>query len=113
LKIIRFWVNIEHGTISLPPAFVSNIIEGINSFLDTPNQKPTLREWQHLAEHLNWLLNVLPWGRPALSELYQKISRKFHASKGVFINAKVKSNLSWLIDIIPQSIGVNFVNSGH
>jgi hypothetical protein len=72
-----------------------------------------LRDWQRLAGHLNWLLNVLPWGRPALSELYHKISGKSQPSRGVFINAEVKSNLTWLASIIPKSIGVQFVDSGQ
>ena len=63
--------------------------------------------------HLNWLLNVLPWGHPALLELYHKISGKSLSSRGVFINAEVKSNLLWLASIIPRSISVRFVNSGQ
>ena len=62
LKIIGFWVNINLGTISLPPHSVSDICEKIRAFLTTPNRKPSLRDWQRLSGHLNWLLNVLPWG---------------------------------------------------
>ena len=113
LKIIGFWVNIEDGSISLSPSSVTDILEKINQFILTPNWKSLLRDWQCLAGHLNWLLNVLPWGHPALSELYHKISRKSHPSHGVFINAKVKSNLTRLASIIPRSIGVRFVDSGQ
>jgi hypothetical protein len=113
LKIIGFWVNIEDGSISLSPSSITDIVEKINQFMLTPNRKPLLRDWQRLAGHLNWLLNVLPWGRPALSELYHKISGKTHPSRGVFINAEVKSNLTWLASIIPRSIGVRFVDSGQ
>jgi hypothetical protein len=113
LKIIGFWVNIEDGTISLSPSSITDIVEKINQFLSTSNRKPLLRDWQRLAGHVNWVLNVLPWGRPALSELYRKISGKTHPSRGVFINAEVKSNLTWLASIIPRSIGVRFVDSGR
>jgi hypothetical protein len=63
--------------------------------------------------HINWILNVLPWGRPAISELYRKISRKSHPSRGISINTEVQSNLTWLASIIPRSIGVRFVDSGQ
>jgi hypothetical protein len=76
LKIIGFWVNIEDGSILLSPSSVTDIIEKIDQFISTLNRKPLLRDWQCLAGHLNWLLNVLPWGRPALSELYHKIQRE-------------------------------------
>ena len=61
--------------------------------------------------HLNWLLNVLPWGHPAFSELYHKISGKSLSLCGVFINAEVKSNLVWLASIIPRPIGIRFIDS--
>jgi hypothetical protein len=76
LKIIGFWVDINAGSISLPPSTVSDLITKIDLFLTTPGRSPSLRMWQRLAGHLNWMLNVLPWGRPALSEMYRKISGK-------------------------------------
>jgi hypothetical protein len=42
LKIIGFWVNIEDGSISLPPSSIIDIVEKINQFLSTPNWKPLL-----------------------------------------------------------------------
>jgi hypothetical protein len=67
---------------------------------------------QRLAGHLNWVLNVLPWGRPAISSLYQKMSGKEHSHAGIFINASVKSDLSWLAGMIPKSIGVHIIGTG-
>jgi hypothetical protein len=80
--------------------------------LATPDRSPILRDWQRLAGHLNWLLNVLPWGRPALSELYRKISGKSHPYSGIPINAAIRSDLSWLKSIIPCSIGIYFTDTG-
>jgi hypothetical protein len=74
---------------------------------------PLLRDWQRIAGHINWVLNVLPWGHPALSELYHKNGGKIHSSRGIFINAEVKSNLMWLASIISRSIGIRFVDSGR
>jgi hypothetical protein len=113
LKIIGFWVNINKGTISLTPESVKDILAKIGAFLDAPGQNPSLREWWRLAGHLNWLLNVLPWGRPALTELYRKLSGKTHLSCGVFINAEVRRDLGWLVETIPEAIGVRFTDEGR
>jgi hypothetical protein len=62
---------------------------------------------------LNWLLNVLPWGRPALNELYRKTAGKQHIHAKVHLNAAVIDDLSWLHFIIPRSIGIRFVDVGQ
>ena len=69
LKIIGFWINIEERLISLPPSSITNVVDKINQFISTPNQKPLLRDWQCLAGHLNWLLNVLPWHHESTEEM--------------------------------------------
>ncbi|KIM78475.1 hypothetical protein PILCRDRAFT_55866, partial [Piloderma croceum F 1598] len=112
LKIIGFWVDINQGTISLAPSSVTDIIDKIKSFLATTGHALALCDWQRLAGHLNWLLNVLPWGCPALSELYRKMSGKFHTYRGIHINASVTAEITWLVSIIPRSIGVQCSDSG-
>ena len=72
LKVIGFWVDANKGSISLDPDSVLDIQNQIDKFLKHHLRCPPLHDWQCLAGHLNWLLNVLPWGRPALSELYRK-----------------------------------------
>jgi hypothetical protein len=113
LKIIGFWVDINVGSIALAPSSVTQILVRIDSFLSTTNRKPPLREWLRLAGHLNWLLNVLPWGRPALTEMYRKVSGKNHLYRGIHINAKVTRDLLWLKDTIPRSLGVLFTDVGR
>jgi hypothetical protein len=112
LKIIGFWVDINNGTISLCPDSVDAITKKISFFLDTADRKPPLRDWLRLSGHLNWLLNVLPWGRPALTELYRKISAKTQMYRNIFINAEVRRDLSWLSETIPASIGIRFIDAG-
>ncbi|KIL54302.1 hypothetical protein M378DRAFT_92832, partial [Amanita muscaria Koide BX008] len=65
LKIIGFWIDANSGSISLSPCSVDDLIEKITSFLS--HRQHALRDWQRLAGHINWLFNVLPWGRPALT----------------------------------------------
>jgi hypothetical protein len=112
LKIIGFWVDINGGTISLQPETVPDMVQKINVFLATPGRNPVLREWWKLAGRLNWLLNVLPWARPALSELYRKISDKKMANGNVYINSEVRRDLTWMAETIPLSTGIRFTDCG-
>jgi hypothetical protein len=112
LKIIGFWVDINAGSISLSPLATSDIIAKIDLFLATSDRSPTLQAWQRLAGHLNWMLNVLPWGQPALTEMYRKISGKAWSHRGIPINAAVITDLTWLRSVIPSSIGIRFTDTG-
>ena len=113
LKIIGFWVNSLVGSISLSPESITDIVAKIDLFLKTKNRQPPLWEWQKLAGHLNWVLNVLPWGRPTLSELYRKTARKLHSHTKIFLNTTVVNDLKWLAQTIPDSIRIRFVDTGR
>lgn len=113
LVVIGFWIDPNVGSISLSPSSVEDIVRTIRLFLDAPDRKRPLREWQRLAGHLNWLLNVLPWGRPALTELYRKIAGKEKTSLPLFLNREVISDMEWLIQVIPRAIGVRFIDEGR
>ena len=91
---------------------MDNVILNIDAFLSISSRHHLLREWQRLGGHLNWLLNILPWGQLALSELYQKTQGKNKPSAKFFPNATVQSDLWWLADTIPKAIGVRFLDEG-
>jgi hypothetical protein len=112
LKIIGFHLDVDAGTISLDPQSIGSIVSQINYFLNYPGRRVALRNWLRIAGSVNWLLNVLPWGKPALSEVYRKISGKSHMDSGVFINAEVRESLTWLKNVIPNAIGVRFTDQG-
>ena len=112
IKIIGFWVDINAGSISLSPTSISEVVSKIEFFLNTPARTPTLQSWQRLASHINWMLNVLPWGRPALTEMYCKISGKSWSHCTIPINAGVIVDLTWLKSIVHSAIGVHFIGSG-
>ena len=61
---------------SLSPDSITLMVADISGFLAHPSRKPPLRDWQRLAGYLNWALNVLPWARPALTEMYRKMRGK-------------------------------------
>jgi hypothetical protein len=98
--------------LSLPPSSITDIVERINTFISAKDRKLPLREWQRLGGHINWLLNVLPWGRPAITELYRKTSGKSLASGSIFLNKQVIADLSWLASVIPKSSGIRFIDDG-
>ncbi len=106
LKIIGFWVDANLGTISIPPSAINDAIAAIDTFLATTSRQPILREWARLSGYLNWVLNVFPWGRPALTEIYRKLSGKSHFYAPVFINAEVVTDLTWFKLTMPKAIGV-------
>src|ERR1700678_481601 len=113
LKIIGFYVNINRGTLTLTDNAISDVLDVVRAFLSTPGCRPSLREWLRVGGHLNWVLNVLPLGRPALGEFYRKVAGKNLMNAGIALNADVVRNLEWLIEVIPKSIGVHFVNATH
>jgi hypothetical protein len=89
LKVIGLHIDVNAGTISLDRSSVDGIVDQLDYFLGYPTRRPQLYLWLRIAGSVNWLLNVLPWGKPALSEVYRKISGKTHYSSGVFINSEV------------------------
>ena len=113
LKIIGFYVDINHGSLTLTDESISEVITIVRTFLATPGRRPPLREWLRVGGHLNWVFNVLPLGRPALGELYRKIAGKNLMHAGIALNSDVIRNLEWLVDVIPRAIGVHFVSASH
>ncbi|KAI0692779.1 hypothetical protein BC835DRAFT_1277097 [Cytidiella melzeri] len=113
LKIIGFWVNVNLGSISISPSSVADTILAIDQFISEPSRKHTLREWSRLAGWLNWVLNVFPWGRPAMTEMYRKMSGKLHMLAPVYLNREVVADLTWFKGVMPDAVGVLFVDSGR
>ncbi|KAJ7191129.1 hypothetical protein GGX14DRAFT_381437 [Mycena pura] len=111
LKIIGFWVDATFGSISLSPESVADIIAKVEAFITVEGRQHPLREWQKLGGYLNWMLNVLPWARPALTELYRKMKGKLHANANIFLNREVIQDLTWLSTVIRDAIGVRFVDA--
>ncbi|KAH6887391.1 hypothetical protein BKA70DRAFT_1462351, partial [Coprinopsis sp. MPI-PUGE-AT-0042] len=95
LTIIGFWVDYSRGSISLSPNSINNMKDAIRDFLSFDGRNPPLRRWQQITGHLNWALNVIPWGRPALSEMYRKMAGKTHSKAGIFLNREVHADLQW------------------
>lgn len=113
LKIIGFWVDVVKGSISLSPDAIMKLMETIDGFLGSKDCQVPLRAWQQVAGYLNWSLNVMPWGRPALTEMYQKMSGKIHSGGLVPLNRKVREDLEWLKGELAVTDGVRFIGDSH
>lgn len=106
LVIIGFLVDVNKMTITLPTAAKADLIAAVEDFINTASRKRTLHDWQQLAGWINWSLNVFPLFRPALCNVYVKISEKVTAVASVYINAPVKQDLSWFLNHIRASSGI-------
>ncbi|KAJ3817249.1 hypothetical protein F5880DRAFT_1445496, partial [Lentinula raphanica] len=111
LLIIGFLTDIMKSSISLTQESIDGLVEAIHTFLSSPNHKAALRDWQHLTGSLNWSLNVLPWARPALTEMYRKMSGKTLQFCHIPINGEVHRDLTWFSDMLKSAIGIRFVDA--
>lgn len=71
----------------------------------------SLRDFQRIAGHLNWALNVFPLLRPGLCSLYTKTAGKLHQRALIWVNCDVECELAWVIKHLTESNGVNLLKS--
>ncbi|KAG2754245.1 DNA/RNA polymerase [Suillus brevipes Sb2] len=71
----------------------------------------SLRDFQRLAGHLNWALNVYPFLRPGLSALYAKTAGKQESWAVLWVNRDVTRELAWIVRHLQASNGVYFLKS--
>jgi hypothetical protein len=71
----------------------------------------SLCDFQHLAGHLNWALNVYPLLRPGLSALYAKTAGKLEQRALIWVNRDVVQELRWLECHLATSDRVYFIQS--
>ncbi|KAM5533019.1 hypothetical protein V8D89_013287 [Ganoderma adspersum] len=87
LTIIGFLINIIALTASLPPDSKAALLDAVQHFIDpSPSRCRTLAEFHALAGHINWAFNVYSLLKPALSNLYAKISDKDLCDAPIYVN---------------------------
>jgi len=69
----------------------------------------TLREFQQIAGYINWSLDVYTLFKPALSNLYAKMSGKNEPFAKIHVNQAVISDLTWFLERICLSSGVHLI----
>jgi hypothetical protein len=97
-------------TITMPADAKKDLIAYIEDFL-AGTRRHELREFQRLAGWVNWALNVYPLLKPALSNVYAKISGKNRTKAAMYINKAVAEDLTWLVKHLRASSGIYVYNA--
>ncbi|KAJ7125748.1 hypothetical protein C8R43DRAFT_1135075 [Mycena crocata] len=99
-----------HGT-SLPIIGFEVDPNAMTDFIDTPSRRRTLHEFQCLTGWMNWSFNMYFLLRPSLSNIYNKMADKSLPHAGIYINAAIKSDLTWFLGHLRASNGVLLFDS--
>ena len=76
-----------------------------------PKNRFRLKQWQQLTGWMNWALNVFPHLRPALNNVYPKISGKHAPLTFIWVNNAIREDFKWAIDKLVNSSGVFLLKS--
>jgi hypothetical protein len=108
LRVIGFMVDPNLMRVSMDDSDKDKLIQHINYFITTTSggTRCTLREFQQLAGWINWSFNVFPLLKPALSNIYDKISGKTESHAKVFVSRAVVRDLEWYKGHMEQSDGI-------
>ena len=110
LRIIGFEVDPNAMTVSMDLNARGELIEQIRIFA-VAGKKRTLKEFQRIAGHVNWALNVFPLLKPGLSAVYAKTAGKERDLATIRVNAAVVFELTWVARRVEFSSGVHFLKS--
>ena len=115
LVIIGIEVNPNLMTLTLPKDATERLLEELAIWSSKPPSNSSgsfkLKHWERLAGWFNWALNVFPLLRPALNNLYAKMSGKQKKEQRIYINNAVRDDLMWAIKHIKKSDGVHLFKS--
>jgi hypothetical protein len=113
LRVIGFVVDPNAMTVTIPDDAHAKILSSISEFINTvgTDRRHTLREFQALAGYANWVFNVYPLGRPALSTLYSKIAGKSRANARIYLNSAIIRELQWLSNYIATAPAVRIFSA--
>ncbi|KAG2147613.1 hypothetical protein DEU56DRAFT_730826 [Suillus clintonianus] len=110
LPIIGFDVDPNILRVHMSDELCLDLISSIQAFA-IQGTRHSLRDFQRLARHLNWALNVYPLLRPGLSALYAKTAGKLEQRALIWVNRDVVRELNWLMRHLLTSDGVYFIRS--
>jgi hypothetical protein len=99
LRIIGFEVDPNLMHVTMDDEDRERLIRCILQFIATAlgGTRQTLCEFQELASWINWSFNVFPLLKPALSNVYEKISGKMESHVKIFVSKGVVHDLEWFI----------------
>jgi len=105
LPIIGIHVDSQQLVYSLSDDAKQLLIDELTVW-SAPKNRFRLKQWQQLTGWLNWALNVFPHLRPALNNVYPKISRKQAPLTFIWVNNAICKDFKWAIDKLVNSSGV-------
>jgi hypothetical protein len=88
----------------------NDLMQLINNFA-IAGRKPTLREFQCIAGHVNWAFNVFSLLKPGLLAIYFKTAGKNRDLATIQVNTIIVHKLSWVACHIACSFGIHFLKS--
>ena len=108
LRIIGFWVDPNLMCVTMDDEDRNNLLKRVQEFIAVApgGTRRTLREFQELAGWINWSFNVYPLLKPALSNVYDKMSGKTEPHAKIFVNKGVIRDLIWFVTEVQVSSGV-------
>lgn len=108
LRIIGFMVDPELMRVCMDEEDRTRLIQRVTDFTVTApgGTRRTLREFQQVAGWINWSFNVFPLLKPALSNVYAKISGKSESHAKIFVSKAVVDDLNWFKFHVDRSDGV-------
>ena len=116
LTIISMDVDVDSLTLTLLQESCSELLAQLKDFARPPEGsgvKYSLKDFQHLTRWFDWVLNVYPLLRPALSNIYAKMS---HAKPDkpltkLYVNNTIWSDLLWAVDHLSRLPGTCILQS--
>ncbi|KAF9039500.1 hypothetical protein BDZ89DRAFT_982034, partial [Hymenopellis radicata] len=108
LVIIGFLVDPNAMTATLPDDSKSDLIRHVHQFAHVARRRQTLHDFEQLTGWINWSLNVYPLLKPALSNIYAKMSGKEHSHAPIYLNKAIIQDLAWFEEHVEASSGMFF-----
>jgi hypothetical protein len=115
LPIIGIDVDPNQMTLTLPAEAKQRLLDELKFWTAKPPKSSSgsfkLKHWERLAGWFNWALNVYPLLRPALNNVYAKMSGKRNKDQRIYINNAIRDDLMWAVTHIENSDGVHLMKS--
>ncbi|KAJ6552714.1 hypothetical protein B0H10DRAFT_1825527 [Mycena sp. CBHHK59/15] len=109
LVIIGFEVDANAMTITMPQAKLAELLAGLREFtvISSSGRLPRhpLSRFQSIAGWVNWAFNAFPLLKPALSNVYDKMSGKSKPTALVYVNHHIVRDLEWFCGHVRNSSG--------
>ena len=116
LTIIGIDIDADKLVLSLPSKNRKELLDHLKEFARTPEKKGvkySLKDFQRLTGWFNWVLNIYPLLRPALSNMYAKMAnaKPDKPLTKLYVNNCIRSDLLWAVDHLSRLPGTRILKS--